>query len=211
MASRPAFVVAIAGGSASGKTCFARDLAEALAPLDAAILEEDAYYHPAHVRGAGDVTTYNFDRPETKDFALLTQHLAIGRSRALFHRPHYDFATHERTDEVTAIAPCDVLILEGLHNLAFDEIRAIADLTVFVEAGYGLRRERRVARDVAERGRLKHDTERQFDAVVEPMHQLYVASQRHVAARVVVNEGDRGALRAAAEATADEIRRALKT
>ncbi len=57
MAARAAFVVAIAGGSASGKTCFARDLAEALSPLDAAIVEEDAYYHPARVRGPGDVTT----------------------------------------------------------------------------------------------------------------------------------------------------------
>lgn len=209
MAVRAAFVVAIAGGSASGKTCFARDLAEALRPLDAAIVEEDAYYHPARVRGPGDVTTYNFDRPETKDFALLTAHLLAGRAGEVFHRPHYDFASHERTDEVTAIAPCDVLILEGLHNLGFAEIRALADLTVFVEAGYDLRRERRVARDVAERGRQKHDTERQFDAVVEPMHKLHVEPQRHLAARVVANEGDRAALKAAAADAAAAIKQAL--
>jgi len=209
MAARAAFVVAIAGGSASGKTCFARDLAEALSPLDAAIVEEDAYYHPARVRGPGDVTTYNFDRPETKDFDLLTAHLLAGRAGEVFHRPHYDFATHERTDQVTAIAPCDVLIVEGLHNLTISQIRSLADLTVFVEAGYALRRERRVARDVAERGRLKADTERQFDAVVEPMHRLHVEPQRHAAARVVVNEGERETLRAAAAAAAAEIKRAL--
>ena len=138
MARRPVFVVAVAGGSASGKTCFARDLAEALKPLDAAIVEEDAYYHPASVRGLGDVTTYNFDRPETKDFALLTQHLLKGQAGEVFHRPHYDFPTHDRTDVVTAIAPADVLIVEGLHNLTIAEIRALADLTVFVDAGYEL-------------------------------------------------------------------------
>lgn len=211
MTRRAAFVVAIAGGSASGKTCFARDLAEALSPLDAAILEEDAYYHPGAVRGPGDVTTYNFDRPETKDFALLSAHLMAGRAGAVFLRPHYDFASHERTDEVTAIPPCDVLILEGLHNLTFDAIRALADMTVFVEAGYALRRERRVARDVAERGRLKRETEQQFDAVVEPMHQMHVEPQKHVAARVVVNEGDRTVLRAAAIMAAAEIKAALQT
>lgn len=210
MTQRAAFVVAVAGGSASGKTCFARDLAEALKPLDAAIVEEDAYYHPASVRGPGDVTTYNFDRPETKDFALLTAHLLSGKSGEVFHRPHYDFPTHDRIDAVTAIPPADVLIVEGLHNLTVLEIRALADLTVFVDAGYELRRARRVARDVAERGRLKHDTERQFDAVVEPMHQLHVEPQKHVAARVVVNEGDREALREVAQMAASEIRRALK-
>lgn len=209
MGGRAVFVVAIAGGSASGKTCFARDLADALHPLDAAIVEEDAYYHPARVRGPGDVTTYNFDRPETKDFTLLTAHLLTGRAGEAFHRPHYDFATHERTDQVTAVAPRDVLIVEGLHNLTIAEIRSLADLTVFVEADYALRRARRVARDVAERGRLKHDTERQFDAVVEPMHRLHVEPQKHAAALVVTNAGDRAALAAAAGAAAAEIRRAL--
>jgi len=209
MARRPVFVVAVAGGSASGKTCFARDLAEALKPLDAAIVEEDAYYHPASVRGLGDVTTYNFDRPETKDFALLTQHLLKGQAGEVFHRPHYDFPTHDRTDVVTAIAPADVLIVEGLHNLTIAEIRALADLTVFVDAGYELRRARRVARDVAERGRRQDDTERQFDAVVEPMHQLHVEPQKPMAARVVVNEGDRTLLAIAAHDAAAEIKRAL--
>lgn len=209
MAARAVFIVAVAGGSASGKTCFARDLAEALRPLSAAIVEEDFYYHPASVRGAGDVTTYNFDRPETKDFALLVQHLRAGQAGEAFHRPHYDFPTHERTGEVTAVPPCDVLIVEGLHNLTIAEIRSLADLSVFVEAGTALRRERRVARDVAERGRLKHDTERQFDAVVEPMHQMHVEPQKHVAALVVVNEGDRAKLTEAALAAAAEIRRAL--
>jgi uridine kinase len=210
MARPAAFVVAIAGGSASGKTCFARDLAEALSPLDAAIIEEDAYYHPSSVRGAGDVTTYNFDRPETKDFALLSAHLMAGRAGGLFVLPHYDFASHDRTDQVTEVPPCDVLILEGLHNLTIAEVRALADLTVFVEAGTDLRRARRVARDVAERGRLKDDTERQFDAVVEPMHQLHVEPQKHLAARVVVNEGDREALRAAAMAAAADIKKARR-
>ncbi len=128
------YLVAIAGGSASGKTCFARDLADALKPLAASIVEEDSYYHPARVRGPGDVATYNFDRPETKDFALLTQHLATGRAGTAFFRPNYDFARHERTAETTLVGPCDVLILEGLHNLGIEPIRALADLTVFVDA-----------------------------------------------------------------------------
>lgn len=209
MADRAVFVVAVAGGSASGKTCFAEDLAEALKPLNVATVEEDAYYHPAHVRGPGDTATYNFDRPETKDFALLTSHLLAGQSGETFHRPTYDFRRHDRTGAVTAIAPSDVLIVEGLHNLTIAGIRALADLTIFVEAATGLRRARRVARDVAERGRRKDDTERQFDAVVEPMHQLHVEPQKHAAARVVVNEGDRDALRVAAQDAAAAIRRAL--
>ena len=210
MTRRAAFVVAVAGGSASGKTSFADYLAEALKPLNVAIVEEDAYYHPAHVRGPGDTATYNFDRPETKDFALLTAHLVTGKAGAAFHRPTYDFPAHDRTEAWATIPSCDVLIVEGLHNLTIAAIRGLADLTVFVDADTGLRRERRVARDVAERGRRKDDTERQFDAVVEPMHQLHVEPQKHVAARVVTNEGGRDSLRAAAQEAAEAIRAALR-
>ena len=202
-------IVAVAGGSASGKTSFAGYLRQALAAHDTAIVTEDSYYLPASARPPGDVTTYNFDRPETKDFALLIEHLGCARRGTGFDCPRYDFATHDRIAETVPVAPGGVLIVEGLHNLGFDALREIVDITVFVDAGYEVRRARRIARDVAERGRTLEDTARQFDAVVEPMHVAHVEPQRAVAQRVIVNIGDKTILEQAASDLAAEIEAVL--
>ncbi|MCC6918793.1 MAG: hypothetical protein IT548_06285 [Alphaproteobacteria bacterium] len=200
-----AFVVLIGGGSASGKTRFARFLHAELGPSRAALIQEDAYYHPAAVRGPGDTRVYNFDQPHTKDFALLAAHVAAARAGRAFDLPHYDFAIHDRTDEVTPVAAAEVLILEGMHCLGDPALRGLADHTVFVDAATATRRIRRIARDVAERGRTAADTARQFDAVVEPMHRLHVAPTRDLARLCLTNDGDIAVLHSAARALAAEI------
>jgi uridine kinase len=88
-------------------------------------------------------------------------------------------------------------------------LRAHADLTVFIDAHVAQRRARRMARDVAERGRRADETAAQFDAVVEPMHVEHVEPQRGLAQRIIVNAGDLGALEAAARELAGEIEAAL--
>jgi len=197
--------VGIAGGSASGKTRLARHLRDALGDARAVVIQEDAYYHPAHVRGPGDTRIYNFDEPHTKDFPLLRDHLAEARAGRPFDLPHYDFAIHDRTAQTTRIEPAAVLILEGMHCLGDAALRALSDLTVFVEAGTVTRRARRIARDVAERGRDAGDTARQFDAVVEPMHRLHVEPLRSHAGHIVVNDGGTDELRMAAIVLAGRI------
>lgn len=198
-------VVLIGGGSASGKTRLARHLREALGETVATVIQEDAYYHPAAVRGPGDTRVYNFDEPHTKDFALLRTHLAEARAGRPFDLPHYDFAVHDRTAVTTRIEPAPVLILEGMHCLGDATLRELADLLVFVESDLATRRARRIARDVAERGRDAGDTARQFDAVVEPMHRRHVEPLRAHAGRVIVNDGRIDELRAAAASLARKI------
>jgi uridine kinase len=198
-------VVLIGGGSASGKTRLARHLRDALGRHRAVMIEEDAYYHPAEVRGPGDTRTYNFDEPHTKDFALIHAHLTEARAGRAFDLPHYDFSLHDRTAQTTRIEPMPVLILEGMHCLGDAAVLALGDLTVFVESDAATRRARRIARDVAERGRGAEDTARQFDAIVEPMHRLHVERLKPFAQRIVVNHGDATVLHEAALRLAAEI------
>lgn len=206
--TRP-ILVCIAGGSASGKTTLAALLKAALSPLVATVVTEDAYYHSAEARGAPH-EGFNFDDPKAKDFALLGSHLQAALRGEAFDLPTYDFATHDRLAAVTRIAPCDVLILEGLHNLGDAALRRLAAVTVFVEAATSVRRARRIARDVRERGREAGDTARQFDQVVEPMHARFVEPQAMLAAHVIAN-ADEGlsALSVAARHLADVIRARL--
>ena len=199
-------IVAIVGGSASGKTRFAAHLKAGLAPLAAAVVREDSYYWPAAIRPEPDPALTNFDLAGSKDLALLARHLRQARAGKPFDEPLYDFARHDRTGILARIAPGEVLILEGLHSLAALQIRELVDLALFIEAPTASRRARRLARDVAERGRDPVETARVFDEVVEPMHVLHVQPLKALAHRVIANDGHPEHLAAAARALAEEIK-----
>jgi uridine kinase len=202
-------VVLIGGGSASGKTRLACRLRDTIGRERATVIQEDAYYHPASVRGPGDPRTYNFDEPHTKDFALLRSHVAQARRGEAFAMPHYDFAIHDRRVETTTIVPGTVLLLEGMHCLGDAALRDLADFAVFVDAGTATRRARRIARDVAERGRDAAETARQFDETVEPMHRLHVEPLHVHASHIVVNGGSIAQLERAAADLAHFITRGM--
>jgi uridine kinase len=103
--------------------------------------------------------------------------------------PNYDFATHSRTKLVDAVSPPEILIVEGILVLSEPELRPLFDLAVFVYAAKDVRLERRIARDVAERGRDRAGVLAQFESTVSPMHEQFVEPSRRHAALQVSGEG----------------------
>ncbi len=67
--------------------------------------------------------------------------------------------------------------MEGLWLLRRPAVRRLFDLRIFVESPARLRFRRRLARDVAERGRSPAAVRRQFFQTVAPMHDRFVAPQ----------------------------------
>tara|TARA_A100001037_G_scaffold152258_1_gene137471 strand:- start:396 stop:707 length:312 start_codon:yes stop_codon:yes gene_type:complete len=68
-----------------------------------------------------------------------------------------------------------LVIVEGILLLVLKECRDRLDYTVFIEAPEDIRLQRRLVRDVAERGRDIAGIEKQFSASVQPMHEQLVA------------------------------------
>ncbi|WP_339744362.1 uridine kinase [uncultured Maricaulis sp.] len=188
MRPRP-FLLAVVGGSASGKTRLAHALADHFADHDAYVIPEDDYYVDAGHQPGFVAATFNFDEPAAKDHALLASHLAALREGQPVDAPQYDFTTHCRCDKTVERAPAGVLIVEGLHLLASPELAAQFDLTIFVDACDTTRLARRIQRDVAERGRTEASVKHQFNEIVRPMHALHVEPQRDAADLVVENMG----------------------
>lgn len=188
MSSRP-FLLAVVGGSASGKTRLAHALADHFASHDAYVIPEDDYYVDAGNQAGFIASDFNFDEPAAKDHALLASHLAALREGLPVEAPQYDFTTHCRCHQTVARAPAGVLIVEGLHLLASPELAAQFDLTIFVDACDTTRLARRIQRDVAERGRTEDFVKQQFEQIVRPMHDLHVEPQRAAADLVVENMG----------------------
>lgn len=165
-------IVGIAGCSGSGKTTLARELTM---QLSATLLPLDFYYRclshlPPHQRAL-----QNFDHPDSLEHLLLVHHveeLADGRS---IERPIYDFTTHTRIpDRTETIPPAQVLIIEGILALHYPELRALYDFSIYVNAPDEICLNRRIYRDVRERGRTEESVRAQFEATAKPMADLYV-------------------------------------
>lgn len=179
-------LVGIAGGSGAGKSWFAERLVEAFAG-NAGILAEDDYYHCSTLLPDFDPSRFNFDEPQTKDHALLMQHLGYLRQRQPVERPDYDFATHSRTGS-KMWGPYDVVIVEGIHTLTHDPLVAMLDISVWIDAPDPLRYQRRLARDVVVRKRTPESVEQQWQNTVAPAFDKYADIQRNRADIVLKSE-----------------------
>ncbi|MGA0263780.1 MAG: uridine kinase [Ilumatobacteraceae bacterium] len=175
----------ISGGSGAGKTTLTRHLVERLGTDQVSVVAFDAYYRDQGHLSPADRALVNYDHPSSLDHEMFAADVQALRSGRAVAAPVYDFATHTRTGEVVMIEPKPVVIVEGILLLSFSEIAAHLDLAVFIDVPEAVRLERRIIRDVAERGREPDDVRRQFAATVAPMHNQYVEPYRHLAPRTV--------------------------
>lgn len=189
-------IIGIAGGTGSGKSTLATALAESLGHASGAALIQDNYYHDSAHLDPAQRATLNFDHPDAIDFDLLTEHLAGLRGGQSIQMPTYDFTTHCRTDQSTLIEPAPVLIAEGMLLFHPQPLRDLIDLRVFIQTPGPVRLERRIARDVSERGRTEDDVRRQFDETVRPMHDQFVEPLKIHAHLIVDGQAALAAVRA---------------
>lgn len=162
-------IVAIAGGSASGKSTVARRLVGALGD-QAVHLMHDWYYRPTP---GADASTLNHDHPDALETSLLAEHLDALRQGETVRTPHYDFATCTR-EPGRVIQPRPVIVVEGILLLADANLRERFDRMVFVTAPDDIRLARRVQRDVAKRGQTVEAVIAKYMATVRPMHEQFV-------------------------------------
>jgi uridine kinase len=117
----------------------------------------------------------NFDDPALIEVPLLARHIAALARGENIDRPIYDFGTYTRvrgrSQQVTA-GP--FLIVEGLFALYYKELLPYYNLRVYVDTPDGLCFERRLKRDIEERGRTPELVREQYDRTVRPTSVAYV-------------------------------------
>lgn len=106
---------------------------------------------------------------------MIIEHVQTLAQGHTIQRPVYDFKTHSRVaGAFEEIAPTDVVIVEGILALHYDELVQCYDYSIYVNAPHEVCLARRIYRDVRERGRSEESVREQFEATARPMADLYV-------------------------------------
>jgi uridine kinase len=197
-------VIGIAGGSCSGKSSIAARVTEMMKGRGAAVLSLDSYYRDLSNLPPADRKKCNFDAPGALDIDLAVRHLrSLVAGRGVL-APVYRFEDHTRAPESEWVRldaggggeGKGAIVVEGLFALHYPALRSMFDLSVFVDAGHDTCLERRLRRDVAERGRTPADVTEQYEKTVRPMFERFVAAERGRADMTV--DGEKGVESAAA-------------
>jgi uridine kinase len=186
--ARP-FFIGVAGGSGSGKTTVAERLATMLGGEHLALVPLDAYYVARSHQSLAERAQANYDHPNAFDWELLDRHLELLGGGIPAPVPVYDYSLHDRSTEVTMVAPRRIVVLEGILVLSEARIRQRLDLKVFVDIDADLRFIRRLQRDLAERGRSSHSVIEQYLETVRPSHLQFVEPSKRYADVIVPHGG----------------------
>lgn len=180
-------MVGIAGGTGSGKTIVAANLANRYAQIGVLILDLDSYYRDQSHLNEVERTLVNYDEPQVVDHDLLFHHLQQLIAGQPIEKPRYCFATHTRDHEGELVHPRPIIFVEGLFALWYPPLRSLMDLKVYVEADADMRFIRRLRRDVLERGRTIESVIAQYVQTVRPMHRAHIEPTKAYADVVVDN------------------------
>ncbi|KAF8638288.1 hypothetical protein AX17_002308 [Amanita inopinata Kibby_2008] len=172
-----AFVIGVAGGSASGKTHVARQIVKSLGSIPTVIiLSQDSFYkyHTPEELELAHANKMDFDHPDAIDMPLFAACLADLKACKQSNIPVYSFAEHQRLKETKYLYGATVIIAEGIITLHDSALRALYDLKVFVQCDSDLMLARRIKRDVEERGRTVSGILEQYLRYVKPSYDNFV-------------------------------------
>jgi len=183
MKSRPR-LIALVGGSGAGKTWLSSRLQQVLGLPVTRLTLDDFYRDQSHIPSALR-KLINFDHPRAIDWRLAEVALRRCREGRSVHVPRYSFVTHTRRRAFRILTPKGIVLVDGLWLLWRYRIRRLFDFSIFLHCPARLRLDRRLARDMANRGRDDRSVRRQFQKTVAPMHKRFVAPQMRWANMVI--------------------------
>jgi uridine kinase len=187
MGKKP-IVIGIAGGSGSGKTSVTKAIVEHFKGHSILMIEQDFYYKDQSHLPFEERLNTNYDHPLAFDNDLLIEHLSQLLNYQTIEKPIYDYKIHTRSNDVIAVEPKDVIILEGILILEDERLRDLMDIKIFVDTDADIRIIRRMLRDIKERERTIDSVIEQYLTVVRPMHNQFIEPTKRYA-NLIIPEG----------------------
>ena len=168
------FIIGITGGTGSGKTTIVNEVINLFDASEICLLSSDSYYKNNASLDFNQRDKLNYDIPEAIDFDLLNKHIDLLKQEININVPNYCFTTHLRLEKTTVVEPKKILIIEGILILTNKTLRDNINYSVFLDCPRDVRFQRRLDRDIKERGRKYNDVINIFETRLDIMHSKFV-------------------------------------
>lgn len=186
MAQKP-YVIGIAGSSGSGKTFFLKCFLNHFKDDEVTLISQDDYYIPANTKTQEENKLYNFDVPEAINRELFYQDIrALIEGKTVF-KEEYTFNNPALKPKMLEIKPAPLLIVEGLFIFHFEEINALLHERIFLHADEDIALERRLKRDLVERGYSEEDAKYKWYNHVLPGFDKYLFPYKKQCDQIIEN------------------------
>lgn len=170
------FIVAVSGPTNAGKSYFTDRLkAHALKNgINVRSISTDEFYRDLSHLNMDERNKVNYDHPNSideKEFIAALERISKGLETEI---PIYDFSIHNRTGEKRKIESVDLLIVEGIFTLTFEDVDNFYSLRIYIDMDDDVRVIRRIQRDMENRGRSLDSVINQYMETVKPTQLDYV-------------------------------------
>jgi uridine kinase len=180
--SRERVIIAVAGGSGSGKTFIANELMSWLP--DVTVFTLDDYYKDRS--WITENLNSNFDDPNAINLDLAREHLLGLKNGETVMRP-------ERSLEkgyvvgYNEVKPHKMIVVEGIFTL-HEKLADLFDYSIFIEANLHGKLLRRLMRDIGKTGQDFEGILLQYVSTVQPMYEKHIEVTKNAADLIINNE-----------------------
>ena len=182
------FVIGIAGGSGSGKTFFLKCFLNHFKEHEVCLVSQDDYYfRVAHNMTAEENKLYNFDQPSTIDNDQFLSDISKLINGESICQKEYTFNNPNAEPRLLEIKSAPIVIVEGLFILHFREIAKLLDLKIFIDTNEEIALQRRLKRDLIERGYPEPDVLYKWNNHVMPAYKDYLLPYKDYCDQVITN------------------------
>jgi uridine kinase len=168
------YLIGIAGGSGSGKTSFLRELMHHFTASQVALVSQDNYYYPKEDQQKDAEGIENYDLPTS----INRHHFYDDMMKLVAGEPieklEYNFNNPAWKPQKVVVHPAPVIIMEGLFVFHYQEMMDQLDYKVYIDVHHEERFNRRLKRDLSERGYPESLIRYQWNAHVRPAEEKYL-------------------------------------
>lgn len=184
------FVMGIAGSSGSGKTFFLNCFLNHFENHEITLISQDDYYIPSGTTTQEENKLYNFDLPTAIDRTSFYRDIKTLFDGQVVYKEEYTFNNPALKPRMLEINPAPILIVEGLFIFHYEEINELLDHRLFIHADEEIALQRRLKRDLIERGYSEEDVRYKWINHVVPAFNEYLLPFKTICDQVIINNTD---------------------
>lgn len=185
MGMKKPYILGIAGAVGSGKSWFAEKLKDSFS-IPVCVFKLDIY---SKEESFVNNLKYRYDNPQAIDYdKAYADFLKLMRGVPV-KLPVYDYSSHSIVSEITYDSP-SVIIVEGLYAFYDKRFLDSIDFKIWIEADETTCMERRIQRDMNERGETREESMYRHVNDSVPAYRLYYEQGAKIADCVYLNLKD---------------------